>query len=307
MASRTDIFLARFQEKAPAFVGELLRTAAARPDSFAELADPMLLWAEHYLGNGWQDLLIDGYCQFVVDVNRSQMAYEKRGGYEFLAYDEVRGQTYDSTDFMSAYHWGVYVTTFGWGHHVRLYEFFRDEFLARLATDDQPRTLIDLGAGSGIWHMLALGRLPGWTATAVDISPTSVQLSNEMAARIGITDKVQHICGDALAFRPQDTPADAGISCFLMEHLEQPQALLENLAAGLGDRAWAFVTCALTAAETDHIFEFRRESEPQRMAEDAGFRVVATMSCAPKAAPARRTYLPRSMAMLLQKRRGDIW
>jgi hypothetical protein len=67
------------------------------------------------------------------------------------------------------------------------------------------------------------------------------------------------------------------------------------------------VTAALTAAEIDHIHEFRRESQIVAMAEDAGFRVVSTLSASPRSIRHDATFLPRSMALVLQKRGGEWW
>jgi hypothetical protein len=102
-------------------------------------------------------------------------------------------------------------------------------------------------------------------------------------------------------------PVDAAISSFLLEHLETPSALLENIAQNMKPNGFAFVTGALTAAEIDHITEFRRESELITLAEDAGFRVIATLSSGPPRFSPKLRFMPRSMALLLQKRINDIW
>ena len=61
---------------------------------------------------------------------------------------------------------------------------------------------------------------------------------------------------DATTYRTKELN-DFGISCFLIEHLEDPLSLLRNLNANLKRKGVAFVTAALTAAETDHIFEIK--------------------------------------------------
>ena len=266
----------------------------------------MLQWAEAALGAGYEERLIEGYCEFVMDVNRSQRKYEKAGHYEYSKFEDVYQKAYSNSDFMELYHWGVYCTTFVWTHHLRIYKFFRDHFVAALAQRKEPGSLLDLGAGSGIWHLLALGALPDWRAVAVDISQPSIDASTQMAATLPFVDKIQHICADATRWRPPDS-MDAGISCFLLEHLERPNELLNTLAAALKPGGLAFVTCALTAAEIDHIYEFRRESEAVTMVENAGFRVKHMYSAEPDTAPVERTFLPRSLAMVLQKRHNDIW
>ena len=261
-------------------------------------------WAEAGIGENWADSLIDGYCEFVIDVNRAQICYEKHHHYENNSFDEVYQKTYSNSEFMQLYHWGVYCSTFIWSHHLRIYQFFRQHFIPLLKSSE-PGCLIDLGAGSGIWHLLALRELPQWKVIAVDISQPSIDRSRAMAALI--SDRtIEHVRADATKWSPGN-PAQAGISCFLLEHLERPHELISNLSNCLDPGAFAFVTGALTAAEIDHIFEFKRESEIVRLVEDAGFRVRHFFSAAPDTTPKSRRYLPRSLALVLQKRRNEFW
>jgi ubiquinone/menaquinone biosynthesis C-methylase UbiE len=207
---------------------------------------------------------------------------------------------------MDLYHWGVYTTTFAWEHHLRLFEFFKQYFLKQLLQSD-PGKLLDLGCGSGIWHLLALRTISDWQVTAIDISETSIALTKKMWQTFEQPrPNVIHEVADALQYTLA-TKANAAISCFLLEHLETPDRLLQNLANNIEQGAYAFVTCALTAAEIDHIYEFHHEAQVVSMAEESGFRVIATLSSSPKAVNSNSYYLPRSMALVLQKRQGDIW
>jgi len=303
---RVTTFLERFEIFRPMYFRQVRTTYDNSPGLFSELAEPMLDWAQSSLGTDYIDVLIEGYCEFVTDVNRCQLRYEANGEYEAKSYAEVFQETYDSSDFMSLYHWGVYTTTFSWAHHLELYAFFRDHFLSRLRHQGSAGHLVDLGCGSGIWHLLTLKSLDSWRTTAIDISKTSVALSRKMCQTMRPPANVEHIVDDALSYQPCDE-AQAALSCFLLEHLEDPLALLQNLARCVGPRRFAFVTCALTAAETDHIYEFRRESEVLRLAEQAGFRILAMLSTAPAGIDDSNRFLPRSLGMVLQKRGGEIW
>ena len=95
--------------------------------------------------------------------------------------------------------------------------------------------------------------------------------------------------------------AHASVCCFLIEHLEKPEKLFEVIHHLLRPGALAFLTGALTAAQIDHIYEFRRESELVRMAEASGLRVIETLSANPKRLLPKARFVPRSMALLLQK------
>ncbi|MFC1584237.1 class I SAM-dependent methyltransferase [Fibrobacterota bacterium] len=303
---RVDHFVARFRERAPLFCKEIQRALKEDGDLFSELAGPMLAWASVMLGPSYEDILIDKYSDFVLNVNMSQFEYEKKGKYQFSSWQEVYEKTYDQKDFMDSYHWGVYTHTFAWYHHLKIYEFFRDKFLLPMAARKEGGRLLDLGAGSGIWHLLANRHLPQWDITAVDISETSIGLSREMAQKTVPEASIEHFCADATAFQAS-APADAAICCFLMEHLERPEEVLNNISRNLKERCFAFVTCGLTGAEIDHIFEFKRESEPILMAEQAGLRVVRMFSASPSRVLQKRKYLPRSLAMVVQKRKNEIW
>jgi precorrin-6B methylase 2 len=302
---RITRFLDAFRALAPIYFKQIRRTVAAKEQLFMELAGPMLQWANGLLGDNYETRLIESYVAFVDEVNQAQDLYEKNRRYQSSNFSEVYKRTYNSRNFMNLYYWGVYVITFAWEHHLELYQFYRDEFLSRLQAHPKGNC-IDFGAGSALWTMLALNRLPGWRATAVDISETAVQLSRDMANQAGLQSRISFAHADALEFR-MDEPANAAVSCFLLEHLEQPGALLNNIARSVHPRDYAFLTVALTAAEVDHIYEFRRESEIVELAEASGFRAVAMLSAAPNTIPPQRYFLPRSVGFVLQRRAGDIW
>jgi len=279
-------------------------TRLNQQESFEELTKIMLTWAENHLGESWTKILVDGYLYMLMDVNRSQIEYECRGKYLNKSYDDVFDSVYNDPKFMDLYHWGVFVCTFAWEHHVKIYNLYRKSFLPSL--DLRGGRLLDLGCGSGIWSFLTTHFLPQWTSQGIDISKKSVELSTAMAESSGLSSKVQFKACDALSFKGSEK-YNAAISCFVMEHLEDPQLLLQNMASNLEARGHAFITAALTAAEVDHISEFRRESEIVSMAEKAGFRIISLYSSAPPCHPDSQRFLPRALGLVLQKRKNDIW
>lgn len=304
--SYVEKFQTCLNARAPIFASEMARTLTIEPEAFHRLAEPMLHWAEISLGENWAEQLVDGYCEFVLDVNRSQLKYEKTGRYENSSFAEVFAKAYDNPEFMQLYHWGVFTTTFVWAHHLRIYKFFEEHFVPMLKKQPEGSTLVDLGAGSGIWHLSALRNVPDLKIDAVDVSEPTVERSKKMTDALGFGGNITHHVADALNWIPT-SPRHAGISCFLLEHLEKPNVLLSNLSNSLEPGAPAFVTSALTAAEIDHIYEYRRESELVLACEQAGFRVRSMYSAEPETTPRSRYFAPRSIALVLQKRANAIW
>lgn len=299
-----DQFLDYFSRNCQVYFPAVSRARENHSLSFDVLGERLLGWAAKHIGEGWEEVLAEGYMHFLMDVNRSQMEYERRGHYKSKTYDEVYTSVYSDPEVMNRYHWGVYVTTFAWEHHLEIYEFYRREFLKRL--DPESGSLIDLGSGSGVWSFMTLDALSNWSSKGVDISKRSVELASQMKFITGAGRRVDFLEEDALKFQGPK-PGQAGISCFLLEHLENPQQLLDNLSNNLEPGALAFVTAALTAAEVDHISEFRKESEVIQMVEAAGFRTISMLSSAPPMHPRTQKFLPRSLALVLQKKVNDIW
>jgi SAM-dependent methyltransferase len=302
--SHLDELLAECARREPMAWKAIERNRDRNPVLFDQLGEQLSGWAVQTMGPTWASTLCSGYRFFNSHASRHQSKYEATGKYQHTNFAEVYEATYSQSSFMNDYHWGIYAATFFWEHHLRLFEFFRDHFVSRL--DPAGGQLLDLGSGSGVWSLLLLAGQPAWTSTGVDISQTSVDLANHMARAVGADRRVGFVHGDALTFT-HTQQADAVVSCFVAEHLEDPQRLFNNMAANLRTRGLGFLIAALTAAEVDHICEFRRESEPIAMAEGAGLRVVATYSSSPVDYPDDRRFLPRSMGLVLQKRGNDIW
>ena len=297
-------FLDYFSQYCQIYFPGIKNTQINNRSSFEELTRIMLNWAENHIGENWQKVLADGYLHFLMDVNRSQVEYERRGNYLNKSYSDVFNRVYNNSEFMEFYHWGVFVSTFAWEHHIKIYDLYRNSFLPYL--NPEGGRLLDLGSGSGIWSFLTTYFVPQWISQGIDISEKSVELSTTMALSSGLNTKVTFKKYDALKYKG-DKKYNAAISCFLMEHLEKPQLLLQNMASNLETKGYAFITAALTAAEIDHISEFHRESEIVLMAEEAGFRVISMYSAAPPSHPDSYRFLPRSLALILQKRKNDIW
>lgn len=295
-------FLEYFRTNKKLFARSVIANYESQPENFNQLGYVMLNWAKNYLGTGYLKPLADGYVSFVIDVNKSQTNYEKEKHYKNKTYKEVFESVYNNEAHMQFYHWGVYVTTFAWQHHLNIYTFFKNYFIPLL---NKTGNALDLGSGSGIWSMLLSHNLSGWKITGVDISQPSVSLSTEMARLNNFSD-LKFQLGDALTFKSTQL-FDACVSCFLLEHLETPHLLIRNISENLPVGGYAFITGALTAAEVDHIFEFKNESEIISLCEKFGFRVIATLSASPSSHPRNNYFLPRSMALVLQKKSNEIW
>jgi SAM-dependent methyltransferase len=251
------------------------------------------------------DSMVDAFVRFSMDVNFAQARYEAEGRYAHKSYQECRDSVYSQDDTMDDYLSGIYLTNFLWAHHLDLSLFFAERFVARLPA--APR-IVEIASGHGGWGLWALHDRPDGTLVGYDISPKSIEMATAIAGGAGMRGRADYRLQNVMELDPAAVdPADACICSFLIEHLEDPEQLLHVMAGLLKPGGTAFLTGALTAAQVDHIFEFRRESELVQMAERHGFRLLDLRSAGPARTLPGARFLPRSAALVLQKRTHDTW
>jgi SAM-dependent methyltransferase len=305
MAPYADQLLDCIRRLHPRSIAGVLESRALAPNEFDRIANTFLGWAAEALGGGALERAADAFARFCSGVNLAQGRYELAGHYENKSYEDCRRSVYDHDETMTDYLWGVFLSNFLWIHHLDLMLFFEQRFLRRLSAGDH---LVEIAPGHGGWGLWALHRIPQTRLTGYDISATSIAIANRLASSAGLSDRVAYVRCDAMELRSDPSPlAQACICCFLVEHLEEPAHLLETVSHVLVPGGSAFFTGALTAAQVDHIYEFRRESELMLLAEQAGFRVLETRSVAPLRQLPNAKFLPRSMALVMQKRTRDSW
>jgi SAM-dependent methyltransferase len=249
--------------------------------------------------------MVDAFVRFTTSVNMAQARYERAGHYENKTFQDCLDGLYNETESMDDYLLGVYLTNFLWAHHAEICFRYEDQFLKRLRDAE---SLVEIAPGHGGWGALALKHLPDARLVGYDISPSSIRLATELMHGAGFADRAGYELRDALDLDavPAES-ADAVVCNFLVEHLERPERLFAVIHHLLKPIGCAFVTGAITAAQVDHIYEFRYESELVRMAEAAGLRVTETFSAAPRRTLPNARFLPRSMLLIVRKRHNDTY
>lgn len=266
---------------------------------FPAIADMYLTWLLQARGDDGLHQSVDAFVQFTTDVNLAQARYEAEGAYQHQSFAEVNSIHYSQDSQMQGYLWGIYLTNFLWAHHFEICLFFKDRFLDRIGNAEH---LIEIAPGHGGWGAWALHALPDASLRGFDISPTSIQIASSVMRAAGYGDRAEYEEKDAMDLTDlAPNCADAGISSFLIEHLEEPAQLFNVINHLLKPGGLYFVTGALTAAQIDHIYEFRKESELVALAEASGLRVLETLSANPKRLFPAARFVPRSMALLVQK------
>lgn len=278
---------------------------AMHPKRFDCIAEMHLRWLVVCRGEQAVAPAVDAFIDFTTKVNLAQAAYESEGKYAHQSFAEVYQQHYSNDETMDEYLWGIYLTNFLWAHHFEIMMFYEDRFLSRLEDNVQ---FVEIAPGHGGWGVAALNRLPKAQLTGYDISAQSISIATRLAQAAEVNTRAQYQKRDAMDLDAlAEQSADACICCFLAEHLEQPDKLYRAIAHLLKPRRSCFLTVALTAAQIDHIYEYRYESQVIAACEQAGLRVVETLSGAPKRTFPAARFLPRSLTLIVQRRAGEFF
>lgn len=285
-----------FSEQHPLLIGGIHESRTSNPDLFDRLASMFMGWAEDSYGESAITTIGQAYESFTLAVNFAQARYEAAGRYVNKSSPELYAELYGQKTEMTSYILGVYATNFLWSHHLDLADLFESRFISRL---NGTMKLVELGSGHGGWGLWASSKVTGLALTGIDISPTSVEVASRLATAAQLNSKAIYLEGDATDTSAATPEYDAAISCFLLEHLEEPLKLFNSIASRVKPGGLGFVTAALTAAQIDHIYEFKKESELVVMAEAAGFRVLETRCAAPLRTLRGAKFIPRVMALTL--------
>ncbi|MFH0908122.1 MAG: class I SAM-dependent methyltransferase [bacterium] len=287
-------FHALMEERYPIMVTGIREAYAVDRTLVNHYFELTLGWMDRAFGRNALVRICDGYAFFTLEVNRAQVRYERTGRYEAKSFEECNRHIYQRRDYMVHYYWGVYAILFCWSHYVELMKFYVTHFVDGLDHGD----LLEIAPGHGIWGLLAVHRHPCMRLEGLDISPTFLEFAPALAEAAGAADRCSYRCGDAMATERAGTFQHA-VCCFMLEHLEDPGAFLRSLAGQLTKGGRAFVTLALTAAQPDHIYEFRTAEEAERMAEAAGFVVEQSRIFQPLRTLAGARFIPRVQGLIL--------
>ncbi len=214
---------------------------------------------------------LDGYVEFSIDAARNQEYFLKHGRYRASNFSEVKQTLLDNAKHMLGnYLPGMFVSHYFWPHHYKMGRRYRSEVIPEVQKRN-PSLFVEVGTGSAMYTKLTMEELPMVHGIGYDISPHSVTFGKRVAEAFEFADRFSFVQQDAFK-NPPDDKADYVVSQEVLEHLEDPLTFCKNLYRILKDDGCAYITAAITAAHSDHIYLFNDPGELATMLEAAGFR-----------------------------------
>jgi 2-polyprenyl-3-methyl-5-hydroxy-6-metoxy-1,4-benzoquinol methylase len=295
-----NAFLRGLDTKAKTFAPAARATVEANQDLCTWLLNPLARWAESAYGDRAFEDAAKGYAKYCMGVWKCQQLYEKTGKYTPETMPELVSEVYEDEGYMVPYMWAAILIYPFWPSMINHIAMYRDDFVKALPSKAK---VLELACGHGVMGLLAAETRPDIQVKGFDISPPAVAVANRLHGVSGHGQRVSFEVKNALQLNqagPRGTYQGI-IAAMLAEHLEDPRPLFEVIAHHLADDGIVFFSTALESAQRDHTFEFHHESEPLKMAEEVGLRVVRMVSDAGNPVPGGR-FLPRALGMILRRR-----
>lgn len=215
--------------------------------------------------------LADAYLQIVQDTFEEQMYFRRHGRYRCSTFAEVADHVYYCDSYMRVYMLGLALTGFLWPNHVAISRFFvRSQRSWRTASGGY----LEVGPGHGLYFLESLRHGAHETYTAIDISPTSLELTRALVEDWRGTTRQNWTLLEA-DFLEADLPTDfqAIVMGEVLEHVEKPQAFLVRMRELAAPGAFLFVTTCINAPAVDHIYLYEDVAAVEAQVSGAGLRV----------------------------------
>ena len=258
-------------------------------EKFARFASNSVARAKTEFGMSWQndfeillarlystpaalEAAIKGYGSFAIDSMRRQKRFEREGTYPAKTFEQASQEVYLNAEHMTEqYLPGLLLSHYLWGHHYRQIEYFKTFVLPALRAQ-QTTDFVEVGVGTGIYSRIALEENSGICGVGYEISPLSMQFAQRHLTAYGLSHRYSMELRDILVSPPERR--FQWVFCVeVLEHMEDPVALLralKNLAVPGGK---LFVTAALNAAHADHIYLYRKPQDVLDQVAEAGLNV----------------------------------
>jgi len=240
---------------------------------------------------------VRGYAAFAVDSMRRQRRFESAREYPAKTFAEAAEEVYLNDEYMhTQYLPGLLLSHYLWSHHYLQLQYFEHFFLPSLAAQAQPR-FAEVGIGTGVYSRIALQVVPAAQGFGYDLSPVSVRFTRAHLEAFGLLGRYDTGLRNVIEQPPEDQVSHV-ICVEVLEHLEDPVALLRGLKNMTTPDGKLFITAALNAANADHIYLYRNAEEVLVQAEEAGLHVEQYFFANAYPAPKRGVPVPSAMAMV---------
>lgn len=246
----------RLTDDYPLIASGLVANRLDSNDALWPWAERALAHAHAVCGDGDErfDSALEAFAITSLDFMRLQSRFLRTGRYACSQADEL-GELYADPARMLEYLDGLALTYAMWPNHTQMLRYYADFFLTRLP--DSPAVL-EIGPGHGLLAALLFEHRPDATYVGVDISASSLEYTGNALRAAGVDPARRTLVhGDATSDQVTEElvgPFDAIVCCEVLEHVDQPEIILDAIRRRLRPDGLAFISTVANLEAVDHVY-----------------------------------------------------
>lgn len=264
-----ESFVTEITQLDPKHGKKLQKEIASKDDFYFERADRFLSGFTHY----WEEkelsreYVAQCYVKMRQDMQELYQQFLQTEQYPNTSFEEVRQAIYEQPEIMDYHMHGLTLAQFLWPDQYERFHFYSENLKSHAPN---VKNYLEIGAGHGLYLQESV-RILGDRVhyDVVDISPTSIALSRNLLR----DERINFMLADVFDLNPE-TKYDLIIMGELIEHLEDPLAMLKKAKDLLTETGVIYVTTPANAPMIDHIYLFRDEAEIQALLKTAGLNIL---------------------------------
>lgn len=221
--------------------------------------------------DAWNEA-VGGYAEFCTDALRAQIYFERFGKYPANNYRDVTEACYLDSDYMNRrYLPGQYLSHYIWPHHYRMMKRYSSNILGMIGNSIE--SFCEVGVGCGMYSLQTLLNREGIEGIGFDISPYSTAFTQRVIDSHALSNRYRLHTRDAFS-EELDEPVDLVVSQEVLEHLPDPGQFIAQLRSLVKPKGLGYITAAINAAHTDHIYLYRSPDEVAVQLTEAGWEIL---------------------------------
>lgn len=241
-------------------------------DEFKVIAEDYLSHYCNFIQNNLEldmDYIVDSYLTIVEDTTLEQIKFMRSGKYRYSSFNETNEKVYSNKDYMQKYMIGLALSQFLWENHKEIFEFYMKNI------DNVGDGFLEIGCGHGMFFIEAIKQNKFKSYKAVDLSPSSIELTkNFINSYFGENPLNVNVVLQNIFDMSNNEKYDFINMGEVLEHVEDPQSLLNRVAELLTETGKAYISTCANCPAVDHIFLYKNVDEIKNMIDKSGLNII---------------------------------